>query len=235
MYTSVNGLIVCNAGTEINGTANLVRKGQWPHILYLPAVHAVYINRSYFAMSTPNTGVFQTDAFQDPTSATDPLGAFQTIDFTGTYDGASISLLDERAALMTYHTDTPCQNVIQDIWTGETMILRGGIVDHLDMRQPYPRLTYTWRSKIFQTPYKENWAAAKVFFTLPPGAPPDGPTYFRFFADGRMVFEYKLQQSGLQFRLPSGYKSDMVQFELAGQLVIYNVQFATSARELRNA
>lgn len=235
LYTSVNGLIMVQAGVESNGTANLVRKDQWPKLLYLPDLHASYINRSYVAFSSPNDGVFQTDAFQVPTAADDPLGAFATIDFTGTHDGAMVSLTDERTAFMKLHSDIPVENVVQDVWTGELTILRDSIVYHFDLRQIYPRLNYRWRSKIFQTPYKENWAAAKVFFALPPGVAPDGPTYFRFFADGRMVAEKALTKSGEQFRLPSGYKSDMVQFELEGQLVIFNVQIATSARELRNA
>jgi hypothetical protein len=229
IYTSVNGLIICRAGIETNGTANLVRKDEWPQLLYLPNLHASYINRSYLAFSAPNDGVFQADAFQ-------VADAFATRDFSGTRDGALISLADERTAFTKLHSDTPVRNVIQDLWTGETMILREGVVLHIDLRQAYPRLSnYLWRSKIYQTPFKENWAAAKIFFGPPPGPPPDGPTYFRFYADGRMISERQVQVSGQQFRLPSGYKSDFVQWEVEGQLEIFNVQIATSARELRHA
>ena len=237
IYTSVNGLMIVNSGVSINSTANMVRKDQWSALLYLPNLHASYINRSYVAFSSPNEGVFQTDAFQVPTSATDPLGAFQTFDFSGTHDGAAISISDERAAYMQLHSDIPVDNVIQDVWTAETFFLRGGVVDHIDLRKAAPRLSnYLWRSKIYQTPYKENWAAAKVFFGPAPGAvPADTPTYFRFYADGRMIFQRPITVSGEQFRLPSGYKSDFIQWELEGQLEIFNVQIATSARELRNA
>lgn len=235
LYTSANGLIVCNAGVEINGTVTLVRKDEWPKLLYLPNLHATYVNRSYLAFSAANDGVFQANAFQVPTSLTDPLGAYQSIDYSGTRDGLLISMTDERTALVELHSDIPVQNVLQDVWTGEPMLLRNGVVEHIDLRQPYPRLGYVWRSKVFQTPYKENWAAAKVFFTLPPGPPPDRSTVFRFFCDGRKVVERALTKSGEQFRLPSGFKPDFIQFELDGQLVIYNVQIATSARELRNA
>jgi hypothetical protein len=239
LYTSVNGLIVCSSGIEVNGTANLVRKDQWPTLLYLPNLHACYINRSYLAFSAPNDeGVFQADTFQ---VATPPPGlstdTFESKNYTGTRDGALISLTDERAGFMPLHSDHPVQNVLQDIWTGEALLMRDNIVYHLDVRQYTPRISdYLWRSKVFQTPYVENWAAAKVFYGPNPGlATPDAPTYFRFYADGRMIFQRALQRSGEQFRLPSGYKSDFIQFELAGQLEIYNVQIATSARELRNA
>lgn len=240
MYTSVNGLIVCSSGVEVNGTANLVRKDEWPKLLYLPSLHACYINRSYLAFSSPNdTGVFQTDTFQVQTPPPGlPTDTFQARDFSGTRDGALISLIDERAAFMPLRSETPVQNVIQDIWTGEAMIMRDGVVYHLDVRLGAPRISdYRWRSKVFQTQFKENWAAAKVFYGPTPGGtlPGDGPTYFRFFVDGRMILQRVLPGSGIQFRLPSGYKSDFIQFELEGQLEIYNVQIATSARELRNA
>jgi hypothetical protein len=243
LYTSGNGLMVVNAGVEVNGTANLVRKDEWPTMLYLPSLHAVYINRSYLAFSSPNDiGVFQGDAFQVEVIPPpgDPVhDAFQTKDFTGTRDGVLISLLDERASLMRIHSDLIVHNVIQDLWTGEPMVLLDdGWIYHLDVRYGTPRISdYLWRSKIFQTQYKENWAAAKVFYGPPPGVSgtPDAPTYFRFYADGRMILQRTLPASGQQFRLPSGYKSDFIQFELQGQLEIYNVQIATSVRELRNA
>jgi hypothetical protein len=235
MYTSVNGLIICNAGVEINGTANLVRKDEWPQLLYLPNLHAVYVNRSYLAFSAPNeAGVFQANAFQVPASVSDPLGAYQTIDFTGAFNGALISLQDERTAFQVLASDVPVSNVLQDLWTGETMLIRNGVVEHLDLRKTSPIISnYLWRSKIWQTSYKKNWAAAKVFFTNPPFGLPTTPTYFRFYADGVMIYERPLDVSGKQFRLPSGYKSDTIQFELEGQLEIYNVQIATSAHELR--
>lgn len=236
LYTSSNGLIVCNAGVEINGTAELVRKDEWPKLLYLPNLHAAYINRSYVAFSVPSDGVFQADAFQVgevPENPADPA-AFQSRDFSGTTSGAVISLQDPRLAFQVLVSDKPVQNIWQDVWTGEMLVLRAGVVEHFDLRLNYPRLGYVWRSKIFQTPYRENWAAAKVFFQQPAGPPPDRPTYFRLYVDGRKVFERKLKKSGEQFRLPSGFKYDQMQFELDGQLVVNNVQIATSARELRS-
>lgn len=227
MYTSVNGLIVCANGVEINATANLVRKDQWPKLIYLPNAHATYQNRSYIAFSSPGANVFQEDAFQED--------AFQGRDFTGTQNGVYLTLTDERTALMPLYSDLPVDNVITDVWTGEFFLLRNGVVEHVDIRKDYPRLGYVWRSKNFQTPYKENWAAAKVFFQQPPGPPPDRPTIFRLYADGKVVHQRVLDVSGKQFRLPSGFKCDFMQFEIDGQLVIYNVQIATSARELRNA
>ena len=241
MYTSVNGLMIVASGVAVNGTANMVRKDQWSMLLYLPNLHATYINRSYLAFSSPSDGVFQTDTFQVGPTEADPAAdpAFATVDFQGTRNGAVISLSDEHMAYMRLASVTPVVNVIQDVWTGESLILRDGEIIHVDLRKAYPRLSnYLWRSKIFQTPYKENWAAVRIFCGPPPGGsdfPPDGPTYFRFYADGRMIYQRQIDTSGNQFRLPSGYKSDFVQWEVEGQLEIFNVQFATSARELRNA
>ena len=248
LYTSNNGLINVNSGMEVNTTANLVRKDEWPKLLFLPNLHACYINRSYLAFSSPNSsGVFDPNAFQIGSGPTDSTYyTFQTIDFTGTQAGALISINDERAAFMPVQTpidpttgrSQAVQNIMQDVWTGEPLALLNGVVYHLDVRQATPRINdYLWRSKIFQSNYKENWAAAKVFFGPPPGVTgtPDAPTYFRFYADGNMIFQRPLDVSGKQFRLPSGYKSDMIQFELQGQLEVFNVQIATSPHELRNA
>jgi hypothetical protein len=62
---------------------------------------------------------------------------------------------------------------------------------------------------------------------------------FRYYAGSegksgvRLRFVKTLVKPGEQFRLPSGFRCDFIQFELEGQLLIHNMQIATSARELR--
>jgi hypothetical protein len=167
MYTSVNGLMVVSSGISVNGTANMVRKDQWSMLLYLPNLHASYVNRSYLAFSSPTDGVFQLDAFQVPTSATDPLGAFAQRDFTGTRNGAYISLTDEHQAYMRLASTTPVLNVLQDVWTGETLFLRDGTILHIDLRKPYPRLSLPVAIEGLPDAVQENRAAVKIFFTSP--------------------------------------------------------------------
>lgn len=134
---------------------------------------------------------------------------------------------------MTLRCDSPTYNVMLDQWTGETLVIRSGKVFHVDRRMYAPRQSYKWRSKVVQTNFVENFSAAKVFYSQPNGPPSDVPTVFRYYANGVLRYQRPIVKSGEQFRLPSGFKSDTVQFELEGQFMIHNLQVATSPRELR--
>jgi len=182
----------------------------------------------YYLYSGATDGVFQDDSFQID-------DAFQVQNYRGTMQGAHINLTDERLGFMTLTCDEPTHNVMLDSWTGETLVVRNERVYHVDRRMYAPRQSYKWRSKIVQTNFVENFAAAKVYYSPPNGPPTDEPTMFRYYADGVLRYERPIVKSGEQFRLPSGFKSDTVQFELEGQFMIHNLQVATSARELRNA
>jgi len=267
LYTSHNGLILIGPAGGKNLTFDVIRKDDWAKLFNLETVHATYMMNGYYAFSGAGQDVFQTDAFQindEPATVDEDEAAFQKEDYRGTREGAHINLTDQRLGYMTLKSVDVTYNVLPDVWTGETIVIRGsskmveldpvgapGVftsvpvnrVYHVDRRSYNPRQSYLWRSKIVQTPFKENFAAAKVYFSKPLGAPPDDPrgvppvepTVFRYYADGRLKLTYPLTEgkSGKQFRLPSGFKADTVQFELQGQFMIFNMQVATSARELR--
>jgi hypothetical protein len=227
IYTSYNGLILIGVAGGTNLTEHLIRKDQWLRLINLQTIHATFFMNGYYTYSAAIDGVFQTDTFE-------VADAFQTADYTGTMVGAHIALTDDRLGYTTLTCSSPTYNVMLDAWTGETMVIRAGQVFHVDRRQYVPRQSYIWRSKIMQLPYKQNLAAAKVFFEQPNGTPPDAePTVFRMYVDDRLRYTYPLSVSGQQFRLPSGYYADSYQFELEGQMLIHNLQVASSARELR--
>jgi hypothetical protein len=228
LFTSQNGLILIGPGGGQNLTYDTIRKDEWERLFNLRTIQASFFMNGYYCYSTAVDGVFQKDTFQ--------TNAFQQEDFTGTQTGAHIAG-DQRLGLMTLTCDSPTYNVMTDLWTGETFVVRDQSgqrkVFHVDRRQYDPRQSYIWRSKIVQQPYKDNYAAAKVFYDMPLGSPPVGPHLFKLYADGRLKYTRPIRKSGEQFRLPSGYKADFVQFELSGQLMIFNMQIATSAHELR--
>jgi hypothetical protein len=224
LYTSNNGLILIGPNGGQNVTDANIRKDQWLRLFNLRTVQASFFMNGYYVYSTAVDGVFQPDAFQ-----TDMV---QHEDFTATQKGAHIAG-DQHLGYMTLTCDSPTYNVMTDLWTSETFVIRSGKVFHVDRRQYDPRQSYLWRSKIVQTNYKDNFAAAKIFFDEPLGSPPVGPHLFKMYADDRLKFTRPIRKSGEQFRLPSGYKADWVQFEFSGQLMLFNVQIATSARELR--
>jgi hypothetical protein len=230
VYTSHNGLILISPQGGQNLTYDTIRKDEWMRLINLSTVQASFFMNGYYCYSTAIDGVFQKDSFQTNT--------FQQENFAGTQVGAHIAG-DQHLGYMTLTCTEPTLNVMTDMWTGETFVLRGPVtgkpaqVYHVDRRQYDPRQGYIWRSKIVQLNYKENYAAAKIFYDEPSGSPPVGPHLFKMYVDDRLKFTRPIRKSGEQFRLPSGYKADFVQFELSGQLMIFNMQIATSARELR--
>lgn len=231
LYTSYNGLILIGPGGGKNVTFDLIRKDDWLRIANLNTIHATYFMNGYYFYSGAIEGVFQTDPPPDEDCFQNDF--VQEENYKGTQVGAHINLTDERLGFMTLTCDSPTFNVMLDAWTGETLVLRAGKVFHVDRRSYAPRQSYKWKSKLVQTNYKENFAAAKVFFSPPNGPAPSEPTSFHYYADGVLRYSRPIVKSGEQFRLPSGFKTDTVQFELRGQLMVHNMQVATSARELR--
>lgn len=231
LYTSYNGLILIGPAGGKNLTFDIIRKDEWFKLVNLATVHATYFMNGYYCYSGAVEGVFQTQPPPDEDCFQEDF--VQLEDYTGTQVGAHINLTDARLGYMTLTCDSPTFNVMLDMWTGETLVLRSGKVFHVDRRADMPRQSYKWRSKIIQQNYKENFAAVKVFFDNPRGPAPTVPTVFRYYADNRLKYTRPITKSGEQFRLPSGFKADWVQFELEGQLMIFNLQVATSARELR--
>ena len=235
LYTSYNGLILIGPGGGKNLTFDIIRKDEWLRLVNLNTLHATYFMNGYYTYSGAIDGVFQN--VDQPTTTDDDTAfqedTFQGENFLGTMLGAHINLTDERLGFMTLSCDSPTYNVMLDSWTGETLVIRAGKVLHVDRRQYNPRQSYVWQSKIVQTNWQQNFSAVKVFFSPPLGDPPSEPTLFRYYVDKRLRYTRPITKSGEQFRLPSGFKSNFVMFELSGQLMIHNMQVATSPRELR--
>lgn len=238
LYSSPNGLINITASGAQNMTINSILKDQWAKQLNLPSVCAAVLSNCYHAYSITDTGVFQEDTFQ--------VDAFQQQSNFGTRPGILLSP-DARIALTELHPGSlvEVQNLMNDLFNGETMTLRNGVVYLVDIRAQQNQARYIWRSKMFKTDFLMNLGAAKVFWTPPVattqiGEPPD--TVFRMYAgessqqieDGLPLrFEEKMTKSGQMFRLPSGYKALYWQFEIEGYAFVDAIHVASSARELR--
>jgi len=249
LYSSPNGLINITAGGATNLTKDMILKDQWAQIFHLPSVCAAILAQGYYAYSITSGEVFQADTFEVE-------DAFQTKSHFGTGAGMYLSLIDPRVAVTRLSaefvtgTTTEVMNVITDLFNGEVMLLRDGVVYLVDVRQQAPYAKYRWRSKMFSTTYLDNLAAAKVYWT-PAYSPRQGDTIFRMYAgesskqieDGLPLrFQQKLGhpdrptepvQSGHMFRLPSGYKAIYFQFEVEGFAIIDAIHAASTARELR--
>lgn len=145
---------------------------------------------------------------------------------------------------------SPVKNVVQDEATGNALIIAGGKVYNWDAPNSTSQLSYIWRSKVFQFPFKQQFIAAMIFFDVPSTvtvtptsatrntAQPQNfdPTkqYFvlRVYADNRLILTREVQKSGEIIQMPSGFKANFWQFEIEGQVAISNIQVATSIKEL---
>jgi len=242
LYSSPNGLINITAQRAVNLTKDLILKDQWHAKLNLASVIASTISNGYYCYSGPTEGVFQTDEAV-PTLDTFKHDSFQSESAFGTKPGLYVSLNDTRIAV-TVLDPSPDEvfNLIMDLYNGETMSLRGGVVYLVDIRQTGPYARYRWKSKLFALPYVQNLGAAKVYWTpKDPKAGPE-PTYFRVYAgteaqlvdDGLPLrFEQAMTKSNQMFRLPSGFKALYYQFEIEGYLYIDAIHCAQTPRELR--
>ena len=245
LYCSPNGLINITANGAVNLTKDTILKNQWYEKLNLQSVMATTIVNSYYCYSGATEGVFQIDA-DNPGSVFDAFqrDAFQTVSAFGTKPGLVVSLADARmGATVLDPSPSEVFNLIQDLYNGETMQLRDGVVYLVDLRGQGPYGKYRWKSKMFQLPYLQNLGAAKVYWTpKDQHASANSPTWFRVYAgsepdltdDGLPLrFEQQLTETIQMFRLPSGFKAQYYQFEVEGYVIIDAIHCAQTARELR--
>lgn len=242
LYSSPNGLISITPQGAQNLTLQRILKDDWDALLNLDSIAASIIMAGYYAYSLQTPGVFQNSTDGGDAFTAFQQDAFQQESHYGTEPGAYISLMDPRIGINILDpTPSEVQNVITDIFNGETMIMRDGVIYVVDIRKPTPYNQYLWRSKIWTLPYLQNLGAAKVYFINQPNAP--GPqTIFRVYA-GEVAdlkrsglplrHEEPLTRSGGVFRLPSGYKALYYQFELEGYATINSIHVGGSPRDLR--
>lgn len=152
-------------------------------------------------------------------------------------------------------------NIEIDPWTGIGLFVQNGQVWYRDFTNSTPSMVpYTYRTKIYQQNNKKNFAAARVFFTVPsatpaqnalantkPASDPSWQTlqigqygimlvYADFDGTGNMVLTsaVEIRQSGGLLRLASGFKAEQWQIVVMAQVPISNIQVATSITELKN-
>ncbi len=143
-------------------------------------------------------------------------------------------------------------SVYQDDYSGEIFLISGGKIWWWDKPAQPRNSSFVWQSKLFEFPAKQAFIAAKVFFSvadaaIPQPAPAERNTdqtqkydpsrqylLLRVYAGGKQILVREIQQSGELILIPGGLKEDYWQFRLEGQVIVQNVQLATSVKELRN-
>ena len=87
------------------------------------------------------------------------------------------------------------------------------------------KLTYTWKSRLWQTPQEVNFSAAQVI------AEDYTDVSFKLYANGSLVHTEAVT-SDLPFRLPSGFLATRFEIELTGTSTVLQAAMAESMEEL---
>jgi hypothetical protein len=241
-YASPNGVAVAVPGQVQVITRNLINKDKWldqAEFLFGPSLRATALNGGYYCWGSVLPGCFEATAF-DPDN-------FQQDDFTGAYRGAFIDLNNTRVSFTKLFNELPTFNCYTDTWTGETLIIRDGKVQWLDIAPNRTREPYVWRSKIFSMPNKRNIEAMRVWFDTFTDSPELNPVrntapvqtlaadqygLVRVYADGNLIMTREMREDGEFMRLPSGFKAQHWQIEVEARVRLTEVELATTAKEL---
>jgi hypothetical protein len=257
-YASPNGLVLVANGVANLVTEGLIQKDEWNNYNKIATLRATRMGSAYYAFGSERVGFAQVTAEAPPGLGEVAFqwdgvnGMVQMDDFAGSYKGMLLDNANQRIAFNTLTSESITTNVFNDGWSGETLIIRDDKLYRLDLADlTYPRDTALWRSKIFQSPDKKNFAALRVYFEVPTWAPfqseprdtSEGQTFdkttqyglVRVYADSRLIMTRELRTSGEVMRLPSGFKADYWQIEFETVIKINSVQFATSIKELLKA
>ena len=239
-YASPNGLVLVRPGALQVVTKNIIDKRAWLERLVVNLIRAGWIGDAYYCYGPTRVGGFDSSAFDS--------GAFDIPGLSENFDGALIDPTNSRVAYTVMSTPQPVLNVIQDVWSGEILVVRSDGVFLMDVTDDAPFGTFQWKSKIMQTGSKKNIGVARVHFETLAGAPTLNPVpntalvqslaadqygLFRLYADGNLIFTREIRTSGELMKLPSGYKADFWQFEIEARVRIFSIEVASSAKELK--
>lgn len=228
-YASPNGLVFLSAsGQAKNVTRSTISKQSWEKLLNLKELRAALLNGAYFVYCGVQVGAFEPTAFEN--------SAFQMASNTGTRTGLLIEFEQPSVGVTRLLAPVTIFNVFTDPWTSEVLLVSDTAVYWMNLAS-LAQQPYTWTSKIFTMPYPANLGAAKITYDLPPdGSTATSQISVYAWNNGQPPFlwlQRTLPASNKVFRLPDGFKADAYQFQVTGNLIIKNFQFASTAKELR--
>ncbi len=224
VYASQNGLISVGPSGINNVIQGLVTREEWLKN-YLPQyLRGVRYQSGYLALRMPPAPGLRSGFLIDPS--------------------------DLKIALTEFSEMANVRNMVTDWWSGEIFLLMTDGTLHL---WDPPRdsagnknndlMPVRWRSKEFQFPYNENFGAYAVYWdparysANPYGAsvlPVGQQVRLKVWANRFLVYDQEVPRCGQPVRLPSGFKADLWQFELAARAPVYSLHVASTMKELRS-
>jgi hypothetical protein len=255
-YASANGLIkVGGAGTVGNITQSWFTREQWDKLTPQKFIRAVKNVSTYFAFASTGVTNGQPDNSVAQQGFTLELSEADRNSFTlwPQVGGHRIGF-----SPLTSPIALNIDNVLSDPWSGVAFLVAGGGIYYYDFTDQSPVITpFLWRSKKFQGPHKENFAAFRLWFDIPPGGPQSPPPQrttvpfqehpgitaqmtfvtgmfgvVRVIADGFYVTEREIRTSEELMRVAAAQKYSTWQLEIEGIVSVTNMKMATTVKEL---
>ncbi len=252
-FSSPNGLIqISNTGIATNTTDMWVGRTQWNALTPSKYLRAIPFLGNYICFGSTSPASVQ---------PADNSVAQQGFSLQLANDSTSFTIWPQPGghrvgfSKLSAPNGVNVDNLFTDPWSGVVCLIQSGALYQYDFTNPSPTLQVVdYTSKIFQANTKKSYAAMKCFFTVPSTtpaqnqapneAPPFDPSWatlqpgqygiIKVFADGVLVICREIRTSGGLLRLPSGFKCENWQFEIISRVIISNLQFATTAKELAN-
>ena len=166
LYVSQNGLVqISQSGAGANVTEGWITREKWQLLTPHQHVRAVKHATSYFAFGT----TAGTDVSVARQGFTVELSSEDQTSFTIWPQAGGHRLgFSELSSPNEYDID----NVLVDPWTGVGILIQNGGIWYYDFTQADPIIVpFKWKSKIFQHQSAKNFAACKVWFTVPSTTP----------------------------------------------------------------
>lgn len=217
LYSSQNGLMLVGPGGIGNVTEKIITREDWLKEFAPQYLRAVRYQNGYLALrNVPSPGV-KSGFFLDPTTLKVALTELSVFDDV---DGIDV-----------------------DIWSGEVLLLEDAKIWRWDT-PGNDLLPLLWLSKEFQFPYPENFGAYSIYWDQARYSSnshglsimaADQAVRLRVFADRSVVYDEEVPRNGKPVRLPSGFKSDIWQFEIRARAPVYSLHIASTVKELRSA
>lgn len=234
-YASPNGLILVTQYGEVrNATERWITREKWQQLTPQSDVAAVFMNGQYYAWKMGGGDV----GFSIELTPNDK-----------TPGGLGFQLLDNEL-------DAGVVNLIVDPWSSVTMVLTASKVNYIDFTDQSPSLCVVdWTSKIFQQKAKQNFAAMRILFDLPPNTPAQNATrleaaltdpvwlaplptdrygYILVYAAGVLVTAREIRQNQEILRITSDFKHESWQWRIITRLRIRTLQIGSSIKGLAN-
>ena len=221
IYASQNGLVQVGPSGIGNVTEQLITRQEWIRSYAPEYLRGVRYQNGYLAMRMYPVGAttVRSGFYIDPTAL-------------------KVALTDMSDFELVRALNT-------DFWSGEVFqIVSDGVTAMIRRWDPPTNdlMPVRWQSKEFQFPFKENFATYAIYWddarysNVSYGLdvlPTAQKVRFKVLANRAIVYDQEVPINGAPIRLPSGFKSDVWQFEIRARAPIYSLHVASTVKELK--